>query len=77
MIDNYEHYNFGTAAISLGHIPTTLLCILIRFVMPREDKVHHQVELMTRVGAIENPGPSFADHCTAFLHIACGIGDDN
>ena len=32
---------------------------------------------MTWVGAIENPGPSFADHCTAFLHIACGIGDDN
>lgn len=38
MIDDYERYNFGIAAISLGHIPTTLFSILIKFIMPREDK---------------------------------------
>ena len=39
--------------------------------------LHHQVELMTWVRAIENPGPSFANHCTTLLHIACGIGDND
>ena len=32
---------------------------------------------MTWVRAIKNPGPSFADHHMAFLHIACGIRDDD
>ena len=32
---------------------------------------------MTRVRTIENPGPLFTDHCMTFLHIACGVGEDN
>ena len=43
----------------------------------QHDVLHHQIELMTWVWAVKNPGPFFADHRTALLNIASGVGDNN
>jgi len=43
----------------------------------QHDVLHHQVELMTWVRAVKNPGPFFADHHMALLNIASGVGDNN
>jgi hypothetical protein len=43
----------------------------------QHDIFHHQVELMTWVWAVKDPGPFFTDHRTALLNIACGVGDNN
>lgn len=52
-------------------------CNLRKFLRTQHDVLHHQVELMTWVRAIKNPGPFFADQRTALLNIASGVGDDN
>jgi hypothetical protein len=52
-------------------------CNLWKLLGTQHDVLHHQIELMTWIWAVKNPGPFFAGHRTALLNIASGIEDNN